>query len=152
MSALHVISDHCATFFPGDGRSANTTILAVSIAIVVAFIAVAVAAQWKMFVKAGRPGWAAIVPVYQSWVLFEICGKPGWWALFGIIPYLGWVVVFLLYIPAAFELARRFGKDRVFAIVWLILFQVVGFIMLGFGDAAYDASVKEQSFKSPNEE
>lgn len=34
--------------------------------------------QWKVYEKAGKPGWAAIVPIYNTIVLLEIVGKPIW--------------------------------------------------------------------------
>lgn len=102
---------------------------------------------WKTFRKAGRPGWTAIIPVYNTWVLFEISGKPGWWALLGsvsaifislILPlYVGLILPLVLYIVASFELTRRFGKGIVFTIFGLILFPIIGFLILGFGKAAY---------------
>ena len=92
-----------------------------------------------VFKKAKRPQWAAFVPIYNSWVIFEISGKPGWWSLFGLIPYVGTFVVFILYIFAALELAKRFGKSPVFAVFGLIIFSVVGYIMLAFGKAEYNA-------------
>jgi uncharacterized membrane protein len=100
---------------------------------------------WKVFEKAGKPGWAAIVPFYNGWVLAEIAGKPGWWGLVpigGIIPVLGiiaGIVGLVLYVIIALEIAKAFGKDTVFAVVGLILFSFVGFPILGFGDAKYTA-------------
>jgi len=122
-------------------------------AFILIFIAAAVLAIanvvgfWRVFQKAGRPGWAAIVPLYSSWVLFEISGKPGWWALISLlgvlhfIPFVGVVgilVYFVLYIVAMLELAKRFGKSTTFAIFGLIIFSVVGFLILGFGKAKYE--------------
>ncbi len=98
-------------------------------------LAVAVAGIWKVFVKAGKPGWAAIVPIYNSWVLAEIAGKPGWWGLLMLIPFVNIVVSLLL----AMEIAKRFGKSQVFGIVALWLFSTVGYLILGFGDAKYQA-------------
>ncbi len=99
---------------------------------------VAILIMWKVFVKAGRPGWAAIIPIYNTWVLFEISGKPGWWALFAIVPYVGSVVLIILYIIAMIELAKRFGKSTVFAIVGMVLFSIIGFAILAFGEAKYN--------------
>src|SRR5665213_2880385 len=62
---------------------------------------IGIVAMWKVFTKAGRPGWAAIIPIYNYWVLFEISGKPGWWALtalLGFIPFVGSLVILVLYI------------------------------------------------------
>ena len=98
------------------------------------FIVVIFAAWWKIFEKAGKPGWAGIVPIYNLMVLAEICGKPSWWGLLCLIPFVGFIVMILLFI----ELATRFGKSGAFA-VGLILLGFIFFPILGFGDAKYSA-------------
>jgi hypothetical protein len=100
-----------------------------------------IVAFWKVFTKAGRPGWASIIPVYNAWVLFEISGKPGWWAftvLLGVIPIVGFIPYIVLYILAMLELAKRFGKSTTFAVVGMIIFSLIGLLILGFGDAEYN--------------
>ena len=54
-------------------------LLAVYFIIVIAIYVVTVIGLWKMFVKAGRPGWAAIIPFYNWWVWVEMIGRPRWW-------------------------------------------------------------------------
>jgi hypothetical protein len=102
-----------------------------------------IVSMWKVFQKAGRPGWAAIVPIYNSWVYFEIAGKPGWWSLLtlgGIVPLLGIVAgiaYFVLFIIASLEVAKRFGKSTAFGVLGLVLFPFVGLPMLAFGKDTY---------------
>ncbi len=103
--------------------------------VILAVTILAVAGMWKVFQKAGRPGWAAIVPIYDTWVLFEIAGKPGWWALLSLIPFVNIVVVVLLII-AYIEISKQFGKSGAFALL-LIFLPFIGWPMLGFGDAKY---------------
>lgn len=91
------------------------------------------ASMWKIFVKAGRPGWAGIIPIYNTMVLAEIVGKPMWWGLLTLVPCVGIVVAIILLI----ELAKCFGKSVVFAIVGLLLFGIIGLPILAFGDAKY---------------
>ncbi len=98
--------------------------------------------MWKLFVKAGRPGWVALVPVYNLWVLCEISGKPGWWALLAVVPFVNiiWVVLGLL---QSLSLAEKFGKSQLFGVFGLWLFGIVGYPMLAFGNSAYqDAAVQ----------
>jgi len=45
--------------------------------------------MWKTFVKAGQPGWAAIIPIYNAYILTQIAGRPGWWVLLMLIPLVG---------------------------------------------------------------
>lgn len=108
-------------------------------AIAWAVVVFEVVGVWVVFKKAGRPGWAAIVPIYNFWVMFEIAGKPGWWALsflLVVIPFAG-LIPLILEIIALLEVAKRFGKSAVFAIFGLLLFGFVGWPMLAYGDAKY---------------
>lgn len=118
--------------------------------VVLAIAIVAIVAMWKIFVKAGVEGWKSIIPVYNTYTLAEISGKPGWWglliALIGfvawvpIIGWLAWIGAIVLYVLIALELAKKFGKDTTFAVLWLIIFSLVGMLILGFGDAEYEGA------------
>ena len=103
---------------------------------------------WKIFLKAGRPGWAAIIPFYNLWVLLEISDYPGWLvllSLLGIIPIIGFlasIALLVIYILAMLNLARHFGKSTVFAVVGLIIFSIIGLAILAFGDAKYTKKIQ----------
>ena len=90
------------------------------------------AGAWKTFVKAGKPGWAAIVPFYNFWVMIQIAGKPWWWFILLFVPVVGIVIMLLVF----HEIATRFGKGIGFTI-GLILLGFVFWPLLGFGDATY---------------
>ena len=97
-----------------------------------AIVVAVIAGGWKMFEKAGKPGWAFIVPIYNAIVLLEITGRPIWWIILLIIPIVGFVVGIIVCI----DLAKSFGQDALFGIGIVFL----GFIfipILGFGDAKY---------------
>ena len=87
---------------------------------------------WKIFEKAGKPGWAGIVPIYNMIVLLEIVGRPLWWIVLLLLPCVGIVVGVLLCI----DLAKSFGKSPAYGI-GLALLGFVFFPMLAFGDARY---------------
>jgi hypothetical protein len=89
-------------------------------------------AMWKIFTKAGKPGWAAIIPLYNIWVMLEIVGRPGWWLLLMLIPGVNLVISIILMV----DLAKSFGKGGGFA-VGLFLLPYVFFPVLGFGKAQY---------------
>lgn len=93
---------------------------------------VALVGMWKVFTKAGRPGWAALIPFYNMFVLVEITGKPLWWAVMLFIPCVN--IVFSILIPI--ELAKCFGQGAGFA-VGLILLPMIFYPILGFGGARY---------------
>src|SRR5258705_3521456 len=67
---------------------------------------------WKIFEKAGKPGWAGIVPIYNIIVLLEIVGRPLWWIVLMFVPCVSIVVGIILCI----DLAKSFGKDVAYGI------------------------------------
>jgi hypothetical protein len=91
-----------------------------------------IAAMWKVFTKAGQPGWAVIVPIYNMVVILKIVGKPLWWLILFFIPLVNLVMGFIVYI----ELAKTFGKGAGFG-VGLVVLAFIFFPILGFGDASY---------------
>lgn len=91
-----------------------------------------IASMWKVFAKAGKPGWAAIVPIYNMMVLAEIGGKPNWWGLLCLIPLANIIVFIILYI----EVAKAFGKGAGFGIC-MLLFAPICWPILAFGSAQY---------------
>ncbi|MCO6495946.1 MAG: signal peptidase I [Bacteroidetes bacterium] len=96
------------------------------------FIALIIVSLWKVFEKAGKPGWASIVPIYNIVVMLKIVKKPLWWILLLLIPFVNVIIGIIVCI----EMAKAFGKDIGFAIGLLLL----GFIfypILAFGDAKY---------------
>jgi hypothetical protein len=106
--------------------------LYVMIVVYIAVIAASIAALWVIFTKAGEPGWASIVPIYNAVVLLKIVGKPTWWVLLYFIPCANIVVSILVMI----ELAKSFGKETGFGIGLAFLFPIFG-CMLAFGDEKY---------------
>jgi uncharacterized membrane protein YhaH (DUF805 family) len=100
--------------------------------IYIAVIAISIASMWKIFEKAGRPGWAAIVPIYNIVVMLEIIGKPVWWIVLFFIPLANIYVAVMIPIL----MARSFNQSTGFGI-GLLLLPVVFYPMLGFGDARY---------------
>jgi uncharacterized protein DUF5684 len=104
----------------------------VGIIVWVAFAVLMIASMWKIFTKAGKPGWAAIIPIYNLIVLLEIAGKPLWWFILMLIPFVN-IVVFIIVL---LSIARNFGKGVGFAIGMLLL-PFIFYPMLGFGDARY---------------
>lgn len=95
-------------------------------------IVMMVAAMWKVFVKANKPGWAAIVPIYNIIVLLEITEKPIWWIVLFLIPVVNFVAAILI----AIALADKFGKGTGFGL-GLAFLPPVFYPILGFGDARY---------------
>lgn len=109
-------------------------IAAIGSLIYLAIVIGVIAGIWKTFVKAGKPGWAAIIPIYNLIVLLEIAKKPIWWFLLMLIP----IVNFIIAIIVMIEVAKAFGKGTGFGL-GLAFLGFIFFPILGFGDAEYQA-------------
>ena len=94
-----------------------------------------IAGVWRTFTKAGRPGWACLVPIYNVIVMLQIAGRPVWWLLLLLVPIVNIAVAFVI----MFDFAKAFGKGIGFAIGLFFL----GFIfypVLGFSEAQYQGA------------
>lgn len=100
--------------------------------IYLAVLVLMIASMWKIFDKAGQPGWAAIIPIYNVIVLLQIVGRPVWWFILMLIPIVGFIIGILVVL----DLAKSFGQGAGFAIGLLLLPFIFGPI-LAFGDASY---------------
>jgi hypothetical protein len=100
-----------------------------------AIIVFVVAGMWKTFAKAGQPGWACLVPIYNVYVMCLIARRPGWWTLLMFVPFVNIVIAILL----AIDIAKNFGKSTGFGI-GLALLGAIFYPILGFGDATYGPS------------
>lgn len=128
-----------------DSTSASPIGLAMGSGMIVMWLlimAVIIAALWKVFVKAGEPGWAAIVPIYNFIVMIKIAGKPLWWIVLMFIPFVNFVVGILITV----SLAHNFGKRAGFA-AGLLFLPFIFYPILAWGDATYQpqASVTYRS-------
>ncbi len=96
-----------------------------------------VAAMWKVFTKAGQPGWAALIPIYNFYVMCKIAGRPGWWLLLMLIPFVNFIIAIILNV----DIAKNFGKGAGFAVGMLFL-SFIFWPILGFGSAQYEGSAE----------
>lgn len=104
-----------------------------TIIIYLAILVLMIAALWRIFTKAGQPGWAAIIPIYNIYVLLKIVGRPWWWLILFLIPLVNLVVSIIV----ALDLAKSFGKSGAFGFFMLWLLSIIGYPILGFGKATY---------------
>ena len=98
-----------------------------------AIVVVVIIGFWKVFEKAGQPGWAAIVPIYNIVVLLQIAGRPVWWVLLFLIPFVNIAMGLIV----AMDIAKSFGQSAAFGIVLLFLLGGIGYLVLGFGNYRY---------------
>jgi len=110
----------------GTAPSPFSTIIALLIALLL------IVAMWKVFTKAGQPGWASIIPIYNLYIWCKIVGRPWWWIILMLIPFVNFIVCIILCI----DLAKSFGKGVGFGL-GLALLGIIFFPILGFGSAQY---------------
>ena len=103
---------------------------------IVAFIVgvLTIVGMWRLFARAGEPGWAALVPIYNVIVLLRVANKPAWWIVGLIVPIVNVVVAFLIWR----DVAARFGRGTGFAI-GLLLLTPIFLLMLGPKEGAPEA-------------
>ena len=113
------------------GRVNMEVVVVIYLVVLVAVIA----GTWKAFEKAGAPGWAAIIPIYNVYIMMKMAGKPGWWVLLCLIPIVNIVVLII----ASLQIARNFAKSEGFG-VGLALLSPIFWPILGFGDARWQVA------------
>jgi len=103
-------------------------------------ILILIVAQWRIFEKAGQPGWASIIPIYGTLVLLRIIGKPWWWLLMMIIPFVN--IIYAIW--AVNLLSKSFGKSEGYT-VGMIFLPFIFYPMLGFGSAEYQGAQSSEA-------
>ena len=93
---------------------------------------ISVIGQWKVYAKAGQPGWAAIIPIYNVIVMLQIVGKPIWWIFLFLIPCVN--IIFAVWTINL--LSKSFGQSEGFT-VGLLLLPFIFYPILGFGNYPY---------------
>jgi hypothetical protein len=118
--------------FQQSGDSGGFVALFFFLVLLLLFVIVPIAALWQIFVKAGQPGWAALVPVYNLIIMLKVVQRPIWWLVLFFVPLVNFVVPLIL----MYDLARVFGKGIGFTI-GLILLGPLFLALLAFGEAQY---------------
>lgn len=104
----------------------------IGILIYLVIMVVWIVSFWKLFTKAGKPGWAAIIPIYNLIVMLDIIKRPLWWIILLLIPFVN--IIFTIIVMADF--VKAYGKPGWHAIL-AILFGIIYFPYLAFSDASY---------------
>ena len=105
----------------------------IGIILYLGIIVLMIASQWKVFTKAGQPGWACLVPFYNIYIMTVIAKKPAWWlAIILLIPIVN--IIFLIMLLNGISTA--FGKGAGFT-VGLLFLGIIFWPILAFGDATY---------------
>jgi hypothetical protein len=99
-----------------------------------------IAALWRIFTKAGQPGWASLIPIYNIYILCKIVGRPGWWVILMLIPFVNFIIAIILCI----DLAKSFGNGVGFGL-GLAFLGIIFFPILGFGSSQYVGPIAGKS-------
>jgi hypothetical protein len=94
---------------------------------------IGIVAGWKLYVKAGQPGWAILIPIYNIIVFLKIINRPWWWLLLLCIPIVDIVILFII----VFDLGKSFGKGGAWSFFLLIVLSIIGYLILAFGKSEY---------------
>jgi len=122
------------------GNSLATFFLTIMI-IYFAVILLIIIAFWKIYTKAGQPGWASIIPIYNIYIFGKIVGMKNWWLM--IVPFIG----LIFSIIAILDLTKSFGKSSGFA-AGMIFLPFIFFPILAFGDAFYIGPKGQNKFSN----
>ena len=117
-----------------------------SVVLIVVYVALGVlyfASFWRIFTKAGQPGWAGLIPIYNYIVLMRIIGRPWWWVLLFLVPIVNIIVLFIVFI----DLAKSFGRSTGFG-VGLALLGIIFLPILAWGPATYQGPAAATSTSS----
>jgi hypothetical protein len=96
------------------------------------FAVLMIIAMWRIFSKAGEPGWAAIIPIYNVIVLLKVVGRPWWWLLLMLIPVVNLVIVLIV----TWDLSLAFGHGAGM-FIGLLLLPFIFYLVLAFGSSTY---------------
>lgn len=122
------------TDYPSDaaGGALVALVFGVLLIPILIILILSIIGKWKLYIKAGKPGWAAIIPIYSTIVMLEIVGKPIWWLFLIIFP----CTSFIFFIWTTNLLSKSFGQSEGFTI-GLLVFPFIFYPVLGFGNYQY---------------
>jgi uncharacterized membrane protein YhaH (DUF805 family) len=102
----------------------------------IALIIFLIASLWKVFTKAGKPGWFCLIPFFNLFVMVQIAGRPWWWFLLFFVPIINMIVSIII----PFDMAKRFGKGIGFGFGLLFL-SFIFYPIIAFDDSVYIPAV-----------
>lgn len=116
----------------------------VGIILYLAVVVFLIASMWKVFTKAGQPGWACIIPIYNLYIMTKIANKPAWWIILILLVPIANIIFAIMLLHG---ISTAFGKGAGFT-VGLLFLGIIFWPILGFGDAKYQGNVSVQGSES----
>ena len=114
-----------------DDTTGSTSTL-ISLVIFLVILLFYLVATWRIFTKAGKPGWAVIIPIYSTIVMLGIVGRPWWWLLLLLIPFVNIVIGIII----LNDLSKSFGHGLGYTLGLLFL-SLIFIPILGYGGSRY---------------
>lgn len=148
----------------GGGLGAFMGILFVVLVIGLFLALIMLVSLWKIFTKAGQPGWAAIIPFYNKYILVKVARLPVYYFVALYLPFL--LVVAKISVPYAisnaigiailcvygfimYNLCKQFSKGIVYT-VGMTFLPFIFYPMLAFGDSVYQGEVVSLNEDTPS--
>ena len=119
-----------------DTGASSSALLIVLYVFALAVSAFFVVCYWKVFTKAGRPGWLAIIPIVNFVILLNIVGRSVWWLLLILVPFVDAVFLLIFSFVIYWDLGKSFGKGVGFRLGLMFLHGIF-IAILAFGDSTY---------------
>jgi hypothetical protein len=127
--------------------SEGAAVLVLYLIILLIAIPTVIIPMWMLFKRAGKPGWASIIPVYSTWVMFEITGFTPWWALLSLIPFVS-IFPAVVSLIAIVRLVKLFGKGTGFGVA-TIFFPFICLPILAYGKAPFQGAAAAPAAPAP---
>ncbi len=113
--------------------------------ILIAILLLYIVSVWKIFTKAGKPGWACLIPIYNFIVFLEVVGRPIWWIILMLIPFVNIIIILIL----CLDLAKSFGKSAAFGVFMFLFTIFLGLpifqVIIGLGSSTYQGPSAAQA-------
>jgi len=141
-----------STLATASGAQAGTAGM-IAMGVWMAVIVTVVAGMWRVFTKAGQPGWGVLVPIYNLFLMCKIAQRPAWWVILFFVPVVNLIVAVVMSI----DIAKHFGKGTGFG-VGLAFLGFIFYPVLGFSGAQYGGSptgmdaAPQQTMDTPSED
>lgn len=92
--------------------------------------------RWVIYKKAGRHGWAILIPIYRDVTYLKVCGLSPWWLLLALVPIVGWFILAIVLIVSRFKMASAFGRGFFFGL-GLLFFRAIFELILAVSSKPY---------------